>query len=220
MAQEKEMSAEEAVQQFHAFVLDQMKAGASKARIVDRAVEMGLERDDAEEAVGTFYDTIMETAREQQMVGGDLLRGICGGIAAAVVGGVIWGVIVIATGYEVGYVAWGLGLLAGITVVLATRGKRGVPLQIVALASSAMGILIGKYVIFYHFLKKAVEEEMGAAVARELSVFSVSVMSLFFQSVGLLLSGFDVLWVVLAVLTAWRIPKGLGIQVPAEMMTG
>ncbi|NOX55059.1 MAG: hypothetical protein GXP27_11610 [Planctomycetes bacterium] len=216
MSQEKEMSAEEAAQQFHAFVLDQMKAGASKARIVDRAVDMGLERDDAEEAVGTFYDSIMETAREQEMVSGDLLRGICGGVAAAVVGGVIWGVIVIATGYEVGYVAWALGLLAGVTVVLATRGKRGVPLQVVAIASSVMGILIGKYVIFYHFVKKAIEEEMGAAMARELSVFSVGLMSLFLESMGALLSGFDLLWVVLAVLTAWRIPKGLGIQLPAE----
>jgi hypothetical protein len=34
----------------------------------------------------------------------------------------------------------------------------------------------------------------------------------FIEDIGSMVSGFDILWIILAVITAWRIPKGLGIK--------
>ena len=50
--------------------------------------------------------------------------------------------------YEVGFVAWGIGFVAGSAVVLATRGAKGPRLQVIAVVSALLGILLGKYLSF------------------------------------------------------------------------
>ena len=91
--------------------------------------------------------------------------------------------------------------------------EKGVPLQVIAVLSSVLGIAIGKYVTFFHFLKEAIMKKYGPEVASEISLFSERVVQVFIEGIGSMVSGFDILWVVLAVITAWRIPKGLGIRV-------
>ena len=58
---------------------------------------------------------------------------------------VAWGLIVKWSEYEIGIVAWGIGFLAGAAVVAATRGGKGPVLQVVAVVSALLGILLGKY---------------------------------------------------------------------------
>src|SRR3990167_10153993 len=53
-----------------------------------------------------------------------LTPALFGGLGAGIVGGVLWGLIVSWTGYELGYAAWGLGLLVGFTVVFTAKGAR------------------------------------------------------------------------------------------------
>ncbi|MEE9246012.1 MAG: hypothetical protein V3U63_07400, partial [Gemmatimonadota bacterium] len=84
---------------------------------------------------------------------------------------------------------------------------RGTPLQLVAVASAVLGILIGKYFTFFQALKEWVAEEQGAEVAAELTMISVSGFQFFLGNIGVMLSGFDAIWVLLAVGTAWGIPK-------------
>ena len=60
-------------------------------------------------------------AREERSPAAALLPAPGGGLAAAVVGGVVWGLIVKWTDYEVGFAAWGIGFLVGIAV--ADRGR-------------------------------------------------------------------------------------------------
>ena len=143
---------------------------------------------------------------------------VLGGGLAALVGGSLWGLIVILTGHVIGYMALGIGLLSGYAVVLFARGKKGLPYQVIAVLSSVLGIAIGKYAIFFHFSKKAVASRYGEAVAANLSLFSDKVLQIFFWNIGSMLSPYDILWVFLAVITAWRIPKvraakrqGLGV---------
>ena len=50
-------------------------------------------------------------------------------------------------------------------------------------------------------------EEQGAEVAAELTMISVSGFQFFLGNIGVMLSGFDAIWVLLAVGTAWGIPK-------------
>jgi hypothetical protein len=141
-----------------------------------------------------------------------ILPALLGGGLAAVGGGSIWGFIAILTGYVIGYMAWGIGLLSGYTVVLFSGGGKGMPLQLIAVLSSVLGIAIGKYAIFFHFAKKAVAKQHGGAVAANVSLLSEKVVQVFVHNIGSMLNGFDILWVFLAVITAWRIPKAIGAK--------
>jgi hypothetical protein len=88
-------------------------------------------------------------------------------------------------------------------VVLGARRKHGVPLQVIAGVAALVGILFGKYFAFVQI----VNEEFGSGVA---SVFDGRTFSAFTDIIGDVFNGFDVLWVVFAVYTAWRIPQGQG----------
>lgn len=136
-----------------------------------------------------------------------IVPAMIGGGLAAIAGGVIWGWIVSATGYEIGYMAWGLGFICGLAVILFSGGEKGHPLPFIAASSSIVGIAIGKYLTFFHLAQEYLTNESGAEVASRLSVFSGEVIQIFLQSIGSWISGYDILWIGLAVFTAWRIPS-------------
>jgi len=71
---------------------------------------------------------------------------VMAGLIAAIAGGAIWAVIVVFTGYEVGWVAWGVGGLVGFAMAKATPTRsRALGLRAAVLA--AAGLLIGKWLI-------------------------------------------------------------------------
>jgi hypothetical protein len=131
-----------------------------------------------------------------------LVRAIGGGLIAAIVGGVAWGLIVKLSDYEVGFVAWGIGFLVGTAVVLATGGAKGRRLQIVAVVLALVGILIGKY-LGYALIVQEEAESFGASIG----LFSGDMFRLFREDLDAIFGLFDLLWVGLAVFTAWRTPQ-------------
>ena len=149
---------------------------------------------------------------QEEYTGGVMMPALLGGLIAAVIGGIIWGGIAIWTGYEIGYVAWGVGLLCGFGVVMMSKGQRGMPLQIVAVISGILGILIGKYMIVHNIVTTVVGEDQGAAAAEAISLFSVDMASFFVTNIGSVASGFDLLWIALAVFTAWSISNASGLK--------
>lgn len=153
------------------------------------------------------------SSTQEEYTGGVLVPALLGGLIAAFIGGAIWGGITIWTGYEIGYVAWGVGLLCGFGVVMMSKGQRGMPLQIVAVISGLLGILIGKYMIVHNIVTTVVAEDQGAAAAEAISLFSLDMVSFFAANIGSVASGFDLLWVALAVFTAWSIPKASGLKI-------
>lgn len=155
----------------------------------------------------TGTDASMIDAQHGGLSNAILLRAALATTAAAVLGGLVWGGIVAATGTEIGFVAWGIGLLTGGAAILLSKGERGLPLQLMAVVSSILGIAIGKYISFYVALKGVVAEESGAEAAESLSPFSSEVFSFFQEVSSEIFSPFDLVWVGLAVFTAWRIPK-------------
>jgi hypothetical protein len=122
-------------------------------------------------------------------------------LAAALVGGVAWALIVRSTEYEVGLVAWGIGWLAGSAALSAGRGVRGVPVQAVALVAALLGILLGKYLSFAWALQEAARD-----LGMSLGLFSSEMRGFFRESLGDVFGWMDLLFVGLAVYTAWRIP--------------
>ena len=137
---------------------------------------------------------------------GSLMMGIVGGLVAALVGGFIWAMIAIVTDYEVGIVAIGIGVLTGFAVVIVSGGGTGILFQLVAVVSSVLGVLFGKYYIFVHYVKEFMEGEYGAEAADSISLFAADTIDLFVENAGDLFGGYDILWVILAVVAAWKIP--------------
>ena len=133
---------------------------------------------------------------------GSLLPALGAGLVAAIVGGVVWGLIVKISDYEVGVVAWGIGFIAGTAVVLATRGAKGPRLQVIAVVSALVGILLGKYLSYAFVLQEAADAE-GVSIG----LLSGDMFRFFREDLEDVFGLFDLLWVGLAVFTAWRIPQ-------------
>ena len=139
--------------------------------------------------------------REERSPAAALLPAVLAGLVAAVVGGVVWGLIVKWTDYEVGFAAWGIGFVVGLAVVTAAR-TRGLVLQVVAVLCALLGILIGKYLSFVWVLQNAAENEFGESV--DIPVFSMDTFDLFRDNLDTVFGWIDLLWVGLAVVSAWR----------------
>ena len=133
---------------------------------------------------------------------GSLFPAVAAGLVAAIVGGVVWGLIVKISDYEVGIVAWGIGFVAGTAVVFATRGGKGQHLQVIAVVSALVGVLLGKY-LSYAFVVQERAEEAGVSVG----LFSSRMFRFFREDLENVFGLFDLLWVGLAVFTAWRVPQ-------------
>ncbi|UCF39725.1 MAG: hypothetical protein JSW43_08210 [Gemmatimonadota bacterium] len=71
---------------------------------------------------------------------------VIAGVIAALVGGFLWALIVVFTGYEVGWVAWGVGALVGF-VMLKVAGMPSPGLGVRAAVLAAVGLLVGKWLI-------------------------------------------------------------------------
>jgi hypothetical protein len=197
-------------------VLTRMREGADNQTIIDELVEGGMDKDQAPQIVAAIDAAVAEAAAQEEYGLGSLVGAVVGGLIAATIGGVVWGFIVVKTEREIGYVAWGIGLLCGFAVVLFAGRKKGLPFQFIAVLASILGILIGKYATFFMLLRQQLAEIEGEIIVPP-SVFDPRAIVVFFQMLPELLSGFDILWVLLAVLSAWRIPRGLGVKRPSHV---
>ena len=98
--------------------------------------------------------------------------------------------------------AWGIGYIAGTAVVLATGGARGQRLAAIAIVSSLAGILLGKYIGYAFDI-----QEQADAVGVSIGLFSSEMFRFFREDLENVFGLFDLLWVGLAVFTAWRLTQ-------------
>lgn len=86
----------------------------------------------------------------------DTIRGVVGGIIGGVIGAAVWAGVVYFTGYEVGWIAWGLGALVGF---LYARGCHagGVLAGILASIITIGSIGLGKYTV----VELTIQQEIG-----------------------------------------------------------
>lgn len=83
--------------------------------------------------------------------GGPFMLGTLLSAAAAAIGAAAWCLIAWKTGYEVGYVAWGIGILCGAAMFLGYRDT-SLLAGLVAAGMAALGICAGKAGFLYIFL--------------------------------------------------------------------
>ena len=155
----------------------------------------------------------MEHPGLKEEVGGALGTAALAGLIAAIVGGVVWGLIVRWSGYEIGIAAWGIGFVVGTAVAIGARGVRGLPYQVLAVVLALAGIVLGKYLSFAWTLGDALEDEN---LPIEVPIFSRATWEAFMENRSEIWSLFDLLWVALAVVTAFRIPASERVADLAE----
>jgi hypothetical protein len=203
-----------------AFIIEQMRAGADEESIVAGLVERGADPAQARRRVEVVYPQVMNAAEAELFEPRLLVPAVLAGLVAAVAGGVGWALIAVTTDYEIGFAALGIGILAGYAVVLATRGRKGLPLQVTAILSSLLGIALGKYFTYVWDLKDAVRDEFGDEAADSIGFLDSEVIDLFVEDADRVFGGYDLLWAAFAVYAAWRIPRAMGIRVRRGPISG
>jgi hypothetical protein len=118
---------------------------------------------------------------------------VIGGAVGGAIGAAIWAGIAYFTGYEVGWIAWGVGALAGVGTMAGARESAGFMSGIVASAIALASLLAGKFVA-------------GSMVLDDLGLSDMPASEWYPE----LFSPYDILWVVLAVASAFKIGSAGG----------
>jgi len=109
----------------------------------------------------------MERMREEQ----SFMMGITGGFLGAAIGAVLWTVITVLTKYQIGYMALGVGFLAGFGVKLLGKGVDA-KFQYAGAALALVGCLAGNLMVVISFASL----ETGISVTTILSRLTPSVI--------------------------------------------
>jgi len=95
----------------------------------------------------------------------EVLGWIVGGAVGGVVGAAIWALIAYSSGHEVGWIAWGVGVLTGLGVKVAAKDGEGAAQGIVAAILAILALAGGKYAAV-HFLVEHEVAKMAPALGQ------------------------------------------------------
>ena len=144
---------------------------------------------------------VAEVSPARDAPAGSLALGLLAGAAVALLGGLVWAGVVIVTGFDIGFLAWGIGAATG-TVVLRVAGRPlGGGVKVAAGLLAVAGIVVGKYVILVHELKSFA----GAFLADRGVTFGyldTRLMSVFVHHFGSIVSPFYGIWTTFALVAA------------------
>lgn len=130
-----------------------------------------------------------------------LMLPVIGAILAAMIGGVIWATIAILTEYELGIIAWGIGGLTGYMVAVFAKKQTTRVHQIIAVIACLAGIILGKYIIISYILNDGFK---GIMNSQTFHFFNYNFTGLF--------NGMDVVIILFAIVTAWKLPSKMNQQ--------
>lgn len=89
---------------------------------------------------------------------GMLVRWIISALIGAIIGAAIWAGITYFTNYEIGWIAWGIGLLVGIAVRMGAGNEAGFGPGAVAAIFAVASILAGKYAAVHLLVNSKLSE--------------------------------------------------------------
>lgn len=183
------------------------EAGLSAAEAHRRLQAAGMEANRALELVESLYGSPAKAAgvATVRAVGRgthSVSRSIAAGVAAALVGALVWGAVVGITGWNFGIVAWGLGAAVGFATYAATpeehRSYEHLPW--IACGVALFGIVVGQYLGFIFTAARLRPDKFSAWDA-----LNPAAVSLYFNNLSKLMSPFGLLWIALAMYSAYKI---------------
>ena len=109
-------------------------------------------------ATGALADTplagqgapLADVALPGEAPSGSLAKAAIAGLVAAAVSAAIWAGIAIGTGYQIGWIAIGVGFLCGVAVRAVGKG-RTVPFRVLGAACALIGIVAGNAYSIVHY---------------------------------------------------------------------
>ncbi|MWC27738.1 hypothetical protein [Paenibacillus sp. MMS18-CY102] len=126
---------------------------------------------------------------------------VIGALAAAIIGGGLWAAIAVWTDYELGLIAWVIGGMAGYAVSYLSGGLATQAHRAIAVIASLIGIVLGKYFLFSYVINDGMS-----------GMFNSELITLFRENFSEFFQGMDIVFVVLAIVTAWQIPGRLNAR--------
>lgn len=159
------------------------------------AEKMDMETEPTEQAEQTFQvdPAKMQAFNDRLEAEQNLLPGVLGGVVAAVIGAAIWAVVTVATKYQIGWMAIGVGFLVGFAV--RTLGK-GVSKSfgIVGAMCALFGCLLGNVLTACGFLANQESIPVFQVVLKALTrpALAVELIKITFSPMDLLFYGIAV----------------------------
>jgi hypothetical protein len=199
-------------QQLQRHVVRELAAGSEPAAIQQALEKRGLSSARAAQLVERTRDELQQKAEAERIRGRSLILGVAGGLAAAALGAIAWAHLCASVHDELRPAAWAMGGLCGLAVMLCARPARGWPLQLAAVLATGLGILGSKYGLLVLGLGAYSDEIGGTAGRVTAGLLQPLLLDIFFHSLGDFFTEMDLLWVGLAVLTAWLIPSPRGLR--------
>ena len=129
---------------------------------------------------------------------------------AALIGGLLWAVISIATGYNLGILALFIGAVTGLTAQLVRGTGIGGFERGLSGLFAACAVILGNYVIFVHELKDYVAS-INPQAAASIGYFAGDEISEFYHHFGTYIHGFDWFWIAIAAYAAIRTSGGKAV---------
>ena len=135
----------------------------------------------------------------------NILGAVILGAVAGVAGAVVWFLVEIFTGYQIGYLAMGVGWLIGQAVVLGSGKKRGQALQLISTGISLVSIWTASYFSTLVYVNRYLAEEAQKQGQQLdgfylLSPFDPEMLKAMISPMGLLIWG-------IGLYIAFRIPQ-------------
>jgi hypothetical protein len=127
-------------------------------------------------------------------------RGVLYSVIGAAIGAAIWAGVAIGTHYEIGWIAWGLGALAGAGMALGHEDKDGTAAGITAAGISLAGILAAKFIIYQYLTGMIADAGIPLEMLEQVAGEELGFGSMF--------SPMDGLFFLLAVGTAYKLGSG------------
>lgn len=199
------------------YVQSQLQNGADLETLVAELGKSGVEEKTAHQLISSVSQDLTRQPIHPTSGTSSVQLAILTALATSVVSGAIWAGVVLLTGWELGLMAWFVGGAVGYAVLLASKGGTSSAHQVIAVVGSVLGIIFGRYVTFYIFVKEYVSAEMGADAAAELSLFSPVFFSQFLLASVELFAVWDIVWIILACVTAWRVTSPASRQKSASL---
>ncbi|HEX4323626.1 MAG TPA: hypothetical protein VHZ77_03235 [Gaiellaceae bacterium] len=138
----------------------------------------------------------------RQATGGSLGLALLAGAGVALIGGLVWAGVVIATRFDIGFLAWFVGAGTGGVAFRVYGGPIRGAARVAAGLIAAGGILVGKYVIFVHDLNKLLDSVLAGQGPR-VGYLSTRTTSLFVHHFGSIVRPVYALWILFAFVAAF-----------------
>ncbi|MEM1083349.1 MAG: hypothetical protein AAGI48_04460 [Verrucomicrobiota bacterium] len=121
----------------------------------------------------------------------NLPMALVAGATAAIVSAVIWAAITVSTGYQIGWIAVGVGILVGFAVRLAGKGET-IAFAITGAAFALIGCLLGNFLAGIGFISQELEMGYFEALGSFDFAETGSLMGAMFSPIDLLFYGIAV----------------------------